>query len=64
MTAGALSSHYYLALEQVSEPPVVPAIDFGEVREVGEEGVWLLSSCKQGFSVDALRDDNPETFWQ
>eukprot|EP00045_Choanoeca_perplexa_P005041 m.42612 g.42612 ORF g.42612 m.42612 type:complete len:199 (-) comp12898_c0_seq2:113-709(-) len=50
--------------EQAVEALAAPEFDFGDVREVGEEGVWLLSSSKQGFSVDALRDDNPDTFWQ
>uniref|UniRef100_A0A673LWK2 Anaphase-promoting complex subunit 10 n=1 Tax=Sinocyclocheilus rhinocerous TaxID=307959 RepID=A0A673LWK2_9TELE len=26
--------------------------------------VWSLSSCKPGFGVDQLRDDNLETYWQ
>lgn len=36
----------------------------GSVREVGSQGVWSLSSCKAGFGVDQLRDDNLETYWQ
>eukprot|EP00730_Choanoeca_flexa_P011952 TRINITY_DN2966_c0_g1_i1.p1 TRINITY_DN2966_c0_g1~~TRINITY_DN2966_c0_g1_i1.p1 ORF type:complete len:196 (+),score=39.85 TRINITY_DN2966_c0_g1_i1:146-733(+) len=49
------------ASEAESEPPEVI---LGDVREVGHEGVWMLSSCKQGYAVDALRDNDPDTFWQ
>ncbi|XP_015793073.1 anaphase-promoting complex subunit 10-like [Tetranychus urticae] len=35
-----------------------------QVREVGSQGVWSLSSCKAGFGVDQLRDDNLESYWQ
>ncbi|KAL7648157.1 UNVERIFIED_CONTAM: hypothetical protein RMT77_000059 [Armadillidium vulgare] len=36
----------------------------GRVREVGNEAVWSLSSCKPGFGVEQLRDDNLDTYWQ
>lgn len=36
----------------------------GKVREVGNQAVWSLSSCKPGFGVDQLRDDSLETYWQ
>ena len=36
----------------------------GEHREVGDQAVWSLSSCKPGFGVDQLRDNNTETYWQ
>ncbi|CAM9442876.1 anaphase-promoting complex subunit 10 isoform X1 [Petromyzon marinus] len=36
----------------------------GRVREIGSQAVWSLSSCKPGFGVDQLRDDNLETYWQ
>ncbi|XP_063757237.1 anaphase-promoting complex subunit 10-like isoform X1 [Eleginops maclovinus] len=36
----------------------------GMVREIGSQAVWSLSSCKPGFGVDQLRDDNLETYWQ
>ncbi|XP_075277177.1 anaphase-promoting complex subunit 10 isoform X2 [Opisthocomus hoazin] len=36
----------------------------GTVREIGSQAVWSLSSCKPGFGVDQLRDDNLETYWQ
>ncbi|XP_046578722.1 anaphase-promoting complex subunit 10-like isoform X2 [Haliotis rubra] len=36
----------------------------GKLREVGNQAVWSLSSCKPGFGVDQLRDESYETFWQ
>lgn len=33
-------------------------------REIGEEGIWSLSSAKPGNGVEQLRDDNPSSFWQ
>ena len=33
-------------------------------REIGDLGIWTLSSSKSGFGVDQLRDDSVETFWQ
>ena len=36
----------------------------GKLREVGNQAVWSLSSCKPGFGVDQLRDDSNETYWQ
>ncbi|GLV35615.1 Anaphase Promoting Complex subunit 10, partial [Carabus blaptoides fortunei] len=36
----------------------------GNVREVGAQAIWSLSSCKPGFGVDQLRDDRVDTYWQ
>lgn len=36
----------------------------GNVREVGAQAVWSLSSCKPGFGVEQLRDNSVETYWQ
>ncbi|KNC87681.1 anaphase-promoting complex subunit 10 [Sphaeroforma arctica JP610] len=33
-------------------------------REIGGQAVWTLSSCKQGFAMDQLRDGNLDTYWQ
>ncbi len=33
-------------------------------REIGEFGIWTLSSAKSGNGVEQLRDDNVNTFWQ
>lgn len=33
-------------------------------REIGECGIWSLSSSKPGNGVEQLRDDNVATFWQ
>ncbi|KNC48505.1 anaphase-promoting complex subunit 10 [Thecamonas trahens ATCC 50062] len=35
-----------------------------EVRELGEEAAWSLSTAKTGFPVDHLRDGSTETYWQ
>lgn len=36
----------------------------GLVREVGNQAIWSLSSCKPGFGVDQLRDNCLDTYWQ
>uniref|UniRef100_A0A023FPX9 Anaphase-promoting complex subunit 10 n=1 Tax=Amblyomma cajennense TaxID=34607 RepID=A0A023FPX9_AMBCJ len=36
----------------------------GDVREVGAQAVWSLSSCKPGFGVDQLLDNCLDTYWQ
>eukprot|EP00123_Amoebidium_parasiticum_P002607 comp13868_c0_seq1/m.9628 comp13868_c0_seq1/g.9628 ORF comp13868_c0_seq1/g.9628 comp13868_c0_seq1/m.9628 type:complete len:190 (-) comp13868_c0_seq1:103-672(-) len=36
----------------------------GSCREIGDQAVWSLSSCKPGFGVEQIRDDNIETYWQ
>lgn len=36
----------------------------GSIREVGDQAVWSLSSCKAGFGIDQLRDDTTDTYWQ
>lgn len=33
-------------------------------RDIGECGIWNLSSAKTGNGVEQLRDDNINTFWQ
>ncbi|XP_022098230.1 anaphase-promoting complex subunit 10-like [Acanthaster planci] len=35
-----------------------------KLREIGDQAVWSLSSCKPGFGVNQLRDDSVETYWQ
>ena len=32
--------------------------------EIGSTAHWSVSSCKQGFGVEQLRDGNLETYWQ
>jgi anaphase-promoting complex subunit 10 len=34
------------------------------LREIGQDAVWSLSTAKPGNGVEQLRDKNPETFWQ
>jgi len=40
------------------------SLDEKNVREVGNQATWSLSSCKPGFGVEQLRDDSLETYWQ
>ena len=32
--------------------------------DIGDQAIWKLSSFKQGFGVEKLRDDSVETYWQ
>uniref|UniRef100_H2Z5N8 Anaphase-promoting complex subunit 10 n=1 Tax=Ciona savignyi TaxID=51511 RepID=H2Z5N8_CIOSA len=34
------------------------------VREIGHQAVWSVSSCKQGYGVNSLRDNSLDTYWQ
>ncbi|KAI9143655.1 galactose-binding domain-like protein, partial [Paraphysoderma sedebokerense] len=33
-------------------------------REVGDEGFWTVSTCKQDHGIEMLRDDNLNTYWE
>jgi len=35
-----------------------------ELREIGHEAVWSLSTAKPGNGVEQIRDDNIDTYWQ
>ncbi|KAL1199525.1 Anaphase-promoting complex subunit 10 [Cardamine amara subsp. amara] len=35
-----------------------------DLREMGKNAAWSVSSCKPGNGVATLRDDNLETYWQ
>ncbi len=35
-----------------------------DVREIGHQAVWGVSSAKAGNGVDCLRDGRKDTFWQ
>ena len=35
-----------------------------QVREIGQNAVWSLSSCKVGSGVNQLRDNDLTTYWQ
>ena len=35
-----------------------------QVREVGNQATWSLSSCKPGYGVHQLRDGSLDTYWQ
>jgi len=53
-----------LAPEVVDEYDPYKEERLGRVREVGNQAVWSLSTCKPGFGVDQLRDLCLETYWQ
>ena len=36
----------------------------GDLQEIGNRAVWVLSSSKPGFGVEQLRDNNLDTYWQ
>jgi hypothetical protein len=55
------NEHNYMLLKLGSQE--IPLSDSNR-REIGEYGIWSLSSSKQGNSVEQLRDDNINTFWQ
>nr|XP_039251040.1 anaphase-promoting complex subunit 10-like [Styela clava]XP_039251041.1 anaphase-promoting complex subunit 10-like [Styela clava] len=42
----------------------IKKVNDGSSREIGERAVWSVSSCKQGYGVTLLRDDNLESYWQ
>ena len=44
--------------------PQIDGISGEKYREIGDQAVWSLSSCKPGFGVEQLRDGNLETYWQ
>lgn len=46
------------------QPDPVEEEKSGNIREVGGQAVWSLSSCKPGFGVEQLRDNCLETYWQ
>ena len=41
-----------------------PLRETNDLREIGRDAVWTLSSAKTGNGVDQIRDDCIETFWQ
>ncbi|EGD72621.1 hypothetical protein PTSG_04356 [Salpingoeca rosetta] len=40
-------------------------MDEGDLpRDIGDSGVWTLSSCKAGFGIQQLRDPSTTIYWQ
>ncbi|XP_067947104.1 anaphase-promoting complex subunit 10-like isoform X2 [Watersipora subatra] len=35
-----------------------------QLREIGSQAVWSLSSCKPGFGIQQLREPSTTKFWQ
>jgi len=38
--------------------------DRPDLREIGDQAVWTLSTAKPGNGVEQLRDNNLDTYWQ
>jgi hypothetical protein len=38
--------------------------DSKQLPEIGGDAIWTVSSCKRGFGVANLRDNDNQTFWQ
>lgn len=36
----------------------------GRVRDISNQAIWSLSSCKAGCGIDQLLDPSSETYWQ
>mmetsp|Transcript_24191 Transcript_24191/g.41084 ORF Transcript_24191/g.41084 Transcript_24191/m.41084 type:complete len:218 (+) Transcript_24191:17-670(+) len=51
-------------LEPGASVLVLPDTWTSSRRELGDEGVWTISSAKPGNGVEQLRDHNIETYWQ
>ena len=53
-----------------SHPPPIPSLPtsssspHSHYRDIGNEAVWSVSSCKSGNGVPQLRDNQLDTFWQ
>jgi anaphase-promoting complex subunit 10 len=43
---------------------VVGNLEYDDLREVGKDAVFTISTAKIGNGVEQLRDGNLETFWQ
>lgn len=39
-------------------------VEAPEVREIGDQAVWSLSTAKPGNGVEQLRDGDTDTYWQ
>ena len=52
-----------MASPELHVQPDVPA-NWNDLRDVGDQAVWSVSSCKQGYGVRYLRDGDMETYWQ
>lgn len=39
-------------------------IESSQMREIGEDAVWSISSAKAGNGIEQLRENSTETYWQ
>ncbi|XP_078481401.1 anaphase-promoting complex subunit 10-like isoform X2 [Ciona intestinalis] len=58
-SADATEVANYVILSDIRE-----LLEKESLREIGHQAVWSVSSCKQGYGVNSLRDNSLETYWQ
>ena len=66
-TTGNASTPSPASSSSSSKPPPVPSLPsspHSHYRDIGNEAVWSVSSCKSGNGVAQLRDNQLDTFWQ
>ena len=51
---------YVISIMSMFQPDSIPS----DMREIGHEAVWSLSTAKPGNGVEQLRDNNSDTYWQ
>ena len=51
---------YIISVMSMFQPDSIPS----DMREIGHEAVWSLSTAKPGNGVEQLRDNNSDTYWQ
>ena len=49
-----------ISIMSMFQPDSIPS----DMREIGHEAVWSLSTAKPGNGVEQLRDNNSDTYWQ
>ncbi|KAI3381927.1 hypothetical protein SNEBB_010702 [Seison nebaliae] len=52
-----LSSELFQSLDYIYDQ--IP-----HIKEIGEDAIWSVSSCKSNHGVDKLRDNRLDTYWQ
>ena len=59
-----------MASSPIASPPPATTkessddVDSSNLREIGGDAVWSLSTAKPGNGVEQLRDNNTESYWQ
>jgi anaphase-promoting complex subunit 10 len=52
--------------ENADNVQIVDSLDIeaSQMREIGEDAVWSISSAKVGNGIEQLRDNCTDTYWQ